>query len=245
MFDFANLDREMADEEAEPHQTSPAQSVQAEQPLIPDVAGEDPPKDHENSHVWWMEARAWPHWYLPSKVWKVAMLAISATLGEQMGFTETEDDGGHPRWTCDCCGFTKRLYTAFRLVKHIQGKDHLAHLTKDKDADEKAEIMNTRWVLHQLLEDKDFFCEKAGRTEPLPDFKPEVIWRAEMQHDHDQIDNLKDGHNFDAHGIKRISDSCFLYTCEHCPDARITDPSKAFKHMTENKYHATKSVLGE
>jgi hypothetical protein len=134
----------------------------------------------------------------------------------------------------------RRHFTAFRLVKHIQGKAHLANLLKDKDAEEKVEILAMRWDLHQLLEDKDFFRDKAGISEPIADFKPEVIWRAEMQHDHDKVNNLKDGNNFETHGIARLSDSCFLYKCEHCPDARITDPSKAFKHMTENKYHGNK-----
>jgi hypothetical protein len=241
MFDFADLDHEMADEETESHHTSPALSVH-EQPLPVVAAGEDPPKDHENVHVWWMENRTWPHWYLKSDVWKRALAAISVGMADMMGFTEVADtDDDKPRWTCDCCPtLSNRHFTAFRLVKHIQGHAHLAILLKDKDADQKDEILKVRWQLHQLLEDKNFFREKAGMMEPLADYKPEVIWRAEMQHDHDQIDSLKDGNNFEEHGITRLSDSCFLYSCEHCPDSRITDPSKAFKHMTENKYHANK-----
>jgi hypothetical protein len=129
---------------------------------------------------------------MTSDIWEKAMAAIAVGMAAMLGFSEVPDtEEEKPRWTCVCCpGLNRRHFTAFRLVKHIQGKAHLANLLKNKDAEEKVEILAMRWDLHQLLEDKDFFRDKAGISEPIADFKPEVIWRAEMQHDHDKVNNL-------------------------------------------------------
>jgi hypothetical protein len=159
-------------------------------------------------------------------------------MGALMGFTEVKDDDGNPRWKCSCCPMQDRKLTGFSLVKHIQGKKHLEKHLTDQNSNQKDEILAVRWRLHQLLEDRKFFCQQIGLNPPMPDFNMEAIVRAEMQNDHDEIDGLEGGNNFALHGVQRLSDDCFLYRCQHCPEARITDPSKAFQHMTQNKFHA-------
>jgi hypothetical protein len=159
-------------------------------------------------------------------------------MGALMGFTEVKDDDGNPRWKCSGCPMQDRKLTGFSLVKHIQGKKHLEKHLTDQNSNQKDEILAVRWRLHQLLEDRKFFCQQIGLNPPMPDFNMEAIVRAEMQNDHDEIDGLEGGNNFALHGVQRLSDDCFLYRCQHCPEARITDPSKAFQHMTQNKFHA-------
>ena len=51
--------------------------------------------------------------------------------------------------------------TGFSTVKHIQGKNHLEKHLLDNSDSRKEEIMATRWLVHRLLEDTEFFCEQA------------------------------------------------------------------------------------
>jgi hypothetical protein len=158
MFDFGDLDNKMTGSGAASVTDSDEQFVRAEPQTAGDETIDDRPDDHENSHVWWMETRTWPHWFQPSKAWAQALASLEAGMGALMGFTETTDDDGNPRWTCNCCAMNDRKLTGFCLVKHIQGKKHLDNHLTDQNSNQKEEILGVRWLLHQLLEDKNFFC---------------------------------------------------------------------------------------
>ena len=117
----------------------------------------------------------------------------------------------------------ERKLTGFLAVKHIQGKKHIEKLVADVTETRKKEIMATRWLLHQLLEDTEFFASKTGNPPPA-DHNKEAIWRACTRRDHATIEALKDGNTFASEGLSRMSETCFLYKCEHCPEAGCSTP---------------------
>ena len=58
-----------------------------------------------------------------------------------------------------------------------------------------------------------------------------------MTADHVAFEDIKDGNLFASEGLTRVSDTCFLYKCEHCPLARPSDPAQAYKHLATNRDH--------